>query len=1104
MSAAFDIAMKMMRKVARKVAWDDKWITVKPNGPDNTGRPVLIGEGGEIRAGMGGKFNGRSIDDVPRGKNPHPVPEEKWQARQERKANAGGGAPGGQQTGGQSEAQQTARKSVETQIINGVEYVKNNKDAPEEVRAYYGGRGPLATARRKGLPRNVMGEAMYPAKLPDSVKQTQSSGQAKSGKALQEERFRRDERVEAARAEYEAAKKADNNVKRNDLGQPVPPKKPDWVPEGYWNGKVYPGNRIFVDGREIKANAEKIEALEKWKVDYAAYKRAREADTATAPKEYLNVRYDDRNIAKAAGAKWDPTAKKWYWDKRSGEMPEGLQRFQEKRDATGTLKNEALFPPGYYREGDLHKMNGQWVILEKFKGRQEIDDDDPSVYGSHLLGHEGSRGVRMQYRAATENEVREKKEKGARLAYGDLVDRIPGLTEAYGETGRDLSTMLEQYPQAAAYMKADEKSRSYHPELAAIGRRAKEKIAKTGDWQGALQDMENEDKEFVAKHQWDAALGVDSSIADEDNPNNYDEMSALLVRPALDRALVPLAFDRASVRTMDENGFMHVAASHITKATVNPYQGREIPGWKEAGLDPDHIYHGLRDPEELQKSIPTWSGLPLHIEHHIDSADEPQKLTRVGTVGTEVVWNDPYIDAPLTVWDKTAIDSIKDGSFRELSCAYRYDPDFTAGEYEGQPYDFVMRNIRGNHVALVEEGRAGRDVLVADAALKAGQNDNNSNMEKLVMAISKWFRGAKDSNPEVEQTEVDLAQAIIDLHKVDPLTGEVKDVAEDDDRVAELKVLVESLKDKLPPEDLKKLTDVISALAVAQAADNSAEHDAPAGDEADAMKKAGCDAENPDEVKAFAEGVKYGEELEKNPAERAKLDREHESEGMKKAMDACGLDAEDPAETKAFAEGVKYGEEKERTEREKLDKEHESEGMKAAEDEDKNAMIEKIIAAVPGLSEEQIAKMRDTLADLAYSPATGDEDIDEKVEAATDSALKRRRFLGATDAARIKAQATADAMARMRSLHEAVRRVRPLVGEMDAMSFDSANNVYGYTLEQMGIDPRKYDKRAWRGMVDVMLQQQTAARVANATFAKDSAKIPSSGPFKHLNNITIG
>ncbi len=181
-----------------------------------------------------------------------------------------------------------------------------------------------------------------------------------------------------------------------------------------------------------------------------------------------------------------------------------------------------------------------------------------------------------------------------------------------------------------------------------------------------------------------------------------------------------LTFDAApSARSVDENGFLHVASSHITKATVNPYYGREIPGCERLGLDPERIYYGFRDPEELRRSLPTWAGLPLHIEHHPDSADAPEKLTRVGAVG-KAVWNAPYIDAPLTVWDRQAIDAIEDGSFRELSCAYRYEPDFTPGRYEGVEYDFVMRDIRGNHVALVEEGRAGPDVVVADAALRLG------------------------------------------------------------------------------------------------------------------------------------------------------------------------------------------------------------------------------------------------------------------------------------------------------------------------------------------------------------------------------------------------
>lgn len=45
-----------------------------------------------------------------------------------------------------------------------------------------------------------------------------------------------------------------------------------------------------------------------------------------------------------------------------------------------------------------------------------------------------------------------------------------------------------------------------------------------------------------------------------------------------------LAFDASSARTVDENGFLHVTSSHITKATVNPYYGREIPAGRRPGL----------------------------------------------------------------------------------------------------------------------------------------------------------------------------------------------------------------------------------------------------------------------------------------------------------------------------------------------------------------------------------------------------------------------------------------------------------------------------------------------------------------------------------------
>lgn len=42
----------------------DHWITVRPNGPGTKGQPVLLSKGGEIKGGMGGKFNGKNISSL--------------------------------------------------------------------------------------------------------------------------------------------------------------------------------------------------------------------------------------------------------------------------------------------------------------------------------------------------------------------------------------------------------------------------------------------------------------------------------------------------------------------------------------------------------------------------------------------------------------------------------------------------------------------------------------------------------------------------------------------------------------------------------------------------------------------------------------------------------------------------------------------------------------------------------------------------------------------------------------------------------------------------------------------------------------------------------
>lgn len=174
-------------------------------------------------------------------------------------------------------------------------------------------------------------------------------------------------------------------------------------------------------------------------------------------------------------------------------------------------------------------------------------------------------------------------------------------------------------------------------------------------------------------------------------------------------------FDSKSKRSFDINGFMHVECSNLTKESVDPYWGYEIVNSEALGLEQDKLYYGYRKGEELKKAAHTFNGLPLMRDHHFDSAEKPQREFRVGSVGTNCVYNAPYLQASLTITDAEAIRKIESGERVELSCSYFYKAVLEKGEFNGQPYDFVMTDIQGNHVALVEEGRAGADVRVADS-----------------------------------------------------------------------------------------------------------------------------------------------------------------------------------------------------------------------------------------------------------------------------------------------------------------------------------------------------------------------------------------------------
>lgn len=121
-----------------------------------------------------------------------------------------------------------------------------------------------------------------------------------------------------------------------------------------------------------------------------------------------------------------------------------------------------------------------------------------------------------------------------------------------------------------------------------------------------------------------------------------------------------------------------------------------------------------RPPEEVSKpdSLSTFGMKPATWGHPpvlLDSANTKQY--QIGYSGSQVRYNDGFVEVALVVTDKDAIEKIKRKDATEVSAGYKVDFDPTPGlTPEGEEYAGVQRNIRVNHIAIVPRGRAGPEV----------------------------------------------------------------------------------------------------------------------------------------------------------------------------------------------------------------------------------------------------------------------------------------------------------------------------------------------------------------------------------------------------------
>ena len=218
----------------------------------------------------------------------------------------------------------------------------------------------------------------------------------------------------------------------------------------------------------------------------------------------------------------------------------------------------------------------------------------------------------------------------------------------------------------------------------------------------------------------------------------------------------------------DYNGFVAVEKRPISKVGVFDYLGSSI-----GADDPNKIYRVYRPAEELsnQDTIDSFKLVPLIDDHEMLGTDgTPAEDKGVqGTTGEDIYFDGDTLFGNLKVYTN-ALKTLIDGGKKDLSLGYRCEYDFKEGVFNGEKYDAIQTKLRGNHVALVDNGRMGKEVSVCDSAIITFDNND------LI---------TKGDKPKMDE---ELKKMLSELTaKVDALSEKIKveEVVEDADEVVE-------------------------------------------------------------------------------------------------------------------------------------------------------------------------------------------------------------------------------------------------------------------------------------------------------------------------------
>lgn len=245
------------------------------------------------------------------------------------------------------------------------------------------------------------------------------------------------------------------------------------------------------------------------------------------------------------------------------------------------------------------------------------------------------------------------------------------------------------------------------------------------------------------------------------------------------------------------------------------------------------IRRELRLPEDVfaPESLKSYRGKPVILTHDAGTVDSSNvQANHIGTILTDGYRSGENVRAEIIIHDS---DTMLRSGLRELSLGYSLELEETPGEWNGERYDAIQRNIRINHLALVHEARAGEQARLnidgrdsdnpteGGKAMSTTQNPMAAEAHRPDGALSKEefakelesFKARRaqrmaakaDNEPPVEQPEVVEDVVVRDEDVVVDTPAET-----DEDKTLRIKGRRDRRDEEGDPEDIESAKVVIA------------------------------------------------------------------------------------------------------------------------------------------------------------------------------------------------------------------------------------------------------------------------------------------------------